>query len=302
MAVLLEGFCLVVRNSTLEARSEGVAAFLRSAPTRAVCTDGRVTRMGFMSYEDMERHRAKLEATGLGDRQVGDEVVVVRANDPRDVPVWLGVGRYGGCIAAWLVDHDPEPLVVPVSWRPGAWTLLPQDSIERLELVNRENAVDVYKDKSTGRSVSVTRSADAPAALDEGQVRRLQALYEQGSSLVSPYLQVAEGSTASPHSWWARRRIKKGIRLLESVVKARPLWNAHWIMGMAFRALGGMEQRLASLQASYELNPGHADVAREYVDACLAVGRGEEAVRAATYNCKLHPTDAGLRANLGLPS
>lgn len=94
--------------------------------------------------------------------------------------------------------------------------------------------------------------------------------------------------------------MKKGIAKLEAVVKERRLWNAHWIIGMAYRALNEPETSLAHLRSSYELNPSHVDVAREYVCACLALGKGAEAVRAATYNCKLYPENAGLKANLGL--
>jgi tetratricopeptide (TPR) repeat protein len=302
VAVILEGYSLIVRNAILVTKPGGVDAFLAGAPSQAVCTDGRLSRIGFMAHDDMERYRAKLEATGLGDLTVAEvEVAAVAANDPSHLPSWLRVGRYGGCLAAWLADHDPEPLVVPFSWQPVSLSYhSPEDVAANLELVGRQGSLDVYRNKTTGETLYVGRTAGAPVELDDAAVARLQALYEAGTALVMPYLPVAEGATASASSWWGRRQVKKGIAKLQAVVKESPLWNAHWIIGMGYRALNEPETSLAHIRTSYELNPSHADVAREYVSACLALGKGTEAVRAASYNCKLHPEDAGLKANLGL--
>ena len=123
----------------------------------------------------------------------------------------------------------------------------------------------------------------------------------KASSILLPYLPLAEGARKRADSFFARRKVKKALAMLDDVIAAAPdLFANHWIRGMALRALGDAEGSARSLGKAFELEPANADVAREYCAACLALGAGDEAVRVARHNLALHPDDAGLRANLAL--
>lgn len=298
MAVILEGFNLVVRNVTLDGRLPGgVGGVLRDAPNGMACTDGRVTRLGFMDGDDLERFRSRLEAQGVAEA----EVASISAAAPGEAPEWLRVGRYAGAMAAWLPEADPEPLVVPLRRRPGSLEFLSREEVgQRFEFVRRDDGVDVFRNKETGELAYVGRTAAAPTELDPEGMDRVTALYERGVKLIEPYLPLHGDRRAGKHGWWATRRIRKGIGCLEQVAADRPVWNVLWLIGMAYRALGDAQASHANLRGSFELNPSQPDVAREYVAACLALGEGEEAARAALQICRAHPEDAGLRANLGL--
>src|SRR5262249_10343201 len=78
------------------------------------------------------------------------------------------------------------------------------------------------------------------------------------------------------------------------------LFAPHWILGKAYEALGDQEQAYSFFRRAFELAPDHVDVIREYVRACLELGKADEGVPAARRACAVRPDDAGLQANYGL--
>jgi Flp pilus assembly protein TadD len=102
-------------------------------------------------------------------------------------------------------------------------------------------------------------------------------------------------------NWFARRRVRKAIRLLANVVELNPAnWAALWITGKAHQALGESELALDSFSRSRLLNENNPDVAREAGISAMECGRPQLAIEFTRAALKLSPEDPGLQANLGL--
>jgi hypothetical protein len=117
MAVSAEAISVVVRNATIEARFPGgMPAFARSCPNQTFCTDGTISRVGFMAQSDAETFINRLRAAGLEPSSVGvvNEIALVIAEHGFfDSCSWLQFGLFDGHPAVWLAGADRDSLFVP---------------------------------------------------------------------------------------------------------------------------------------------------------------------------------------------
>jgi len=122
MAVLIEGFCLVVRNSTLQDRYPGGRVeFVGKWLDASICGDKHVTRVGFMTLDGMESLVDQLLSAGFdkGDSSKEPDFVIVSQMHGLLSPCgWLDLGTQEEYVAGWQVGEDPGALVVPASWSP----------------------------------------------------------------------------------------------------------------------------------------------------------------------------------------
>lgn len=126
-------------------------------------------------------------------------------------------------------------------------------------------------------------------------------LYQEGSDLISPYMQLVGRDAPSGDSARARDALLRGIDLLSQAVAIDPSnWAAYWIIGKAHQSLGDSEKACEAFGKSYGLHKGNPDVAREYMFECLNLGRARQGIAAARIAVSLKPDDAGLMANLAL--
>jgi Flp pilus assembly protein TadD len=92
-----------------------------------------------------------------------------------------------------------------------------------------------------------------------------------------------------------------GIACLDKAIELRPdYWQALWVRGKAYQALGEKRAARDSFRAAYILNPDHPDVGRELVLAYIEQSEYSEALPIAKSLANNHPQDAGLRANYAL--
>jgi tetratricopeptide (TPR) repeat protein len=125
--------------------------------------------------------------------------------------------------------------------------------------------------------------------------------YRKGGELIEPYMRIHDLPERRTDSVDARRDITQGILLLEAVVAYNPMnWNAMWIIGKGYQAMGADEQACDAFARSFAIERRNPDVAREYMFECLNLGRIDEGVSAAQHAVGLVPRDAGLLANLAL--
>lgn len=284
MALVLSAFDLVVRTADLPG---GVAAFARAVPNATFCTDGILACASFMNAADREQF-----ATSLGL----PPATLARADLHRraaDAP-WLECGRYAGVDAVWLAGGPREPLVVPIRWQPGQLTFGSTEEMEEhLEYLGRDGNVEVYRDNRTGRKVYAGRTQPT---ITPAEQERLEALRTRANELVTPFL-----VRRQKPGFFEKRTIRKGVALLEEVLATVPdHWPTLWTLGMSLRALGEEEAALPRLRRAHELNPGHADVGREYAGQCMRLGLAEEGVRISRDLHARFPEDVGLQSNLAL--
>lgn len=123
MSVLAEAISVIHRVDRLEERFPGGAgAYAAGVPNRTFCTDGTLTRVGFMHPGDVESWVRHLEVYSLAlDPQTGesDSCVVVDQFGGPTVPCrWIRFTRHpDGYSYCWLAGSDPGDLAFPEGWR-----------------------------------------------------------------------------------------------------------------------------------------------------------------------------------------
>jgi len=297
MAVVLDGWGVVARRAAVaEKLPRGVEGWFEIVPNRMACADDDLCFVGFMVQQDASAFLLTLDSMGLaGERERAyRDVALVGTDGPwQHACSWLRFGRYAGVNAVWMDGTDPDPLVVPPTWRPNSLINLSEtEAARRLKFVRRDGDVEVYLDTETGKEMYRGRAGPSQE-MEPGVELRFQAAVTG----IKPLLTF--GGPPRRLGWFERRRLARGIRALEALV-ADDRWRVWWYLGMARRAAADGEGAFAAFERAYATNPAHADVSREFGGQCLALGRGEQAVVVCDRNCSLHPDDAGLRANLAL--
>lgn len=164
MSVLVEAISIVVPNDTLETQyRDGVEGFARDCPNATFCTDGRISRIGFMSARDVAFYLQLLQACGLEYRPhgpAGSVVVVDQNTGPAQPCIWLEFGHDASGIGrAWHAGHRPGRLVVPFGWdadRIDAFDHAPGTPFpRRLRFLRTEDSHDWYQDRRTGELLCV---------------------------------------------------------------------------------------------------------------------------------------------------
>jgi cytochrome c-type biogenesis protein CcmH/NrfG len=143
--------------------------------------------------------------------------------------------------------------------------------------------------------------AAVTAVFAAGSDEEVDAAYKKGGRLLEPFLVLSDRGSNDPKTPQARAQILEGIRLLSTVVEAKPdNWAAFWLIGKGHQSLRDHSAAQTAFQRSYAINPAHRDVARELVIESICTGQTAAAVLVAESIAKANPTDAGLVANLGL--
>lgn len=88
--------------------------------------------------------------------------------------------------------------------------------------------------------------------------------------------------------------------LLREASTRKRSFATYWLLGKVEQALGNREDALAAFGEARECAPDQPDGCREYVAACLELGRAAEAIAPARHAVEIAPSDAGLRSNLAL--
>jgi hypothetical protein len=164
MSVLIEAVSIVVPNAALAAHyPRGVDGFAFDCPNATFCSDGCLSRIGFLSLRDTTVFLQLLQASGLDCRAEAyarDVVVVDQNTGPLQPCVWLELGRNEAGIAlAWHAGHPPGRLVVPFGWdsdRMEAFQYAPGTPFtRRLRYLRTEDRQDWFQDRGTGELLCV---------------------------------------------------------------------------------------------------------------------------------------------------
>ncbi len=119
MAVLVEGISVIIRREAIaEKFPGGWDAFVCDVPNRTLCADDKLTRIGFMSPEDVKAYVEDLERHGLiylENENAIDLVVVDQIRGPTTQCEWIEFGhinmdgdankRVAACQVASVVSH-----------------------------------------------------------------------------------------------------------------------------------------------------------------------------------------------------
>jgi len=178
MSVLVEVISVIIRNVTLEEKYPGgVEGYRRDCPNATFYTDGAITRVGFMSREDVQQHIEPLKSLGLvfhRDGQAIDIAVVDMVTGPTTSCEWLRITHHEpGFVAASLIGAPETPLATRPGWdfehsmSKNAHLSSARDFETRFRFLRHKGALEVYLDITTGKEVFVGRTSggeDQPAA------------------------------------------------------------------------------------------------------------------------------------------
>lgn len=302
MSVPIEGFSVIVRNTTLTAKFPGgMQDYHALCPNATFCADNYVSRIAFMVQSDADRFIALLAEKGLTPyRQGMAEDVAMVSQQKFCVPPcdWLELGTWRGVTIAWLAGTHPGDVVAPLGWSPERHVqLMSMENVrERLEFVRTDGQVDVYRDKTSGQEFYVGRT-ETTSPLDKV---RHDELYQRAAALIDGLL-ILHSKEPAPLERPQHQRLEQAIPLFEEVVRLNPHnWAAMWLLGKVYQRLVNYEQSLNWFARAHRVNPEQVDVAREASIAAMEVGRPAEAIPFCECAIENNPNDPGLRANFAL--
>jgi hypothetical protein len=185
MAVLVEAISAITRRDAINAKYPGGwDAFVSAVPNATLCFDDRIARVGFMIPHDVELFIDRLtqsRLTFLADGKAQDIAVADQQRGLTAECEWLEFGRFpfgseGGKVSAcWFFDGPRLAAGVHLSGKsmdlatPPDWSFegslsdrfgfVPNgQEDERLEFLRKEDGVDVFLDRETGKEVCVGRN------------------------------------------------------------------------------------------------------------------------------------------------
>lgn len=308
---------VVVRNADINARFPGgMPAFAKFCPNQTFCTDGTISRIGFMVECDARTFANSIATAGLAPlgTDVSSEIALVRQGQGFAYPCdWLQLGLFDGRLAVWLRGADRGDLYLPEAEINAQGTIVPITT-EQLradyEFVGLKNGgkTEAYRHKTTGKPLYVARPYYPerkwwqfwkPAHTPPVEQDDLNKIYTGACELVMPYVQ--HQLQQPPLGPAPRAQLQKACEMLTRVLQFNPgSWGALWFRGIANRGLRQLESAYDDFRAAYSLEKTNRDVGREFAGICIALGRGAEAVQVSRELLEKYPSDASLISNYAL--
>lgn len=161
MAVLAEALSVIVPVNVLNARlAGGLADYRAMVPNRTLCTDGRLTRVGFMVPADVKAFVENLEGLGLrlkDEHGFAEIAVVDQLSGPTQPCSWIRFARHAeGYSSVRLVDElSVGQVAAPDGWECAhslSLRLVTNEEMEtRLIDMGQHDGNHVLLDTRTGR-------------------------------------------------------------------------------------------------------------------------------------------------------
>jgi Flp pilus assembly protein TadD len=314
MAVFAGGSSIIVRNSMIEGRFPGgLESFAAFCPNQTFCTDGNVSRVGFMKTDDAKAFIRQLVTAGLASSvaEARSEIALVQGRGFASPCDWLQVGLFDGRPCAWLAGLDRGSLFIPEGELNSDITAFSAEEFhEHFDFVGvkAKGKIEVYRHKQTGELRYVARPFRSvrkwwqiwkkPREVHV-DARNHDEIFVAASDLIKPFIN--HQLTDAPLSSSARKELERAREMLISVIEFNPgNWTAYWALGIASKCLRDLAASYKAFQEAYKLEKQQPDVARELSGICMALGKGEEAVRISREVVDRNPENAGLISNHAL--
>jgi tetratricopeptide (TPR) repeat protein len=131
-------------------------------------------------------------------------------------------------------------------------------------------------------------------------IRKGKGLFTRATEMVDDLLMFADRRW-TPLDEQGTGRLRESAKLLTAATERDPKAFANWwALGKVHQRLGEHAVACDAFARALDAEPDHIGGCREYVAACLEVGRAAEALPVAERICAKSPGDAGLRANLAI--
>jgi hypothetical protein len=165
VAVYCAAVSVIVRNSTIEARFPGgISTFGLSRPNETLCSDGEISRVGFLVENDARSFIARLLEAGIvpPENEASSEIALIVEGMGFLYPCeWLQIGLFDGRPAAWLASSGRGKLAInrwefEVSTTP-LQRISQEDLRDSYEFLGLKDKVEAYRHKTTGKVLYVGR-------------------------------------------------------------------------------------------------------------------------------------------------
>jgi len=178
MSVLCEAISVLVPVEVLmRAFPGGPAAYERAVSNETFCSDGVLTRVGFMHPHDVGFWIERLEDVGLtcfrqkpdGTADAIDIVVVDQLNGPTSNCDWIETEVISGTRAAWLSKYGKGDFATPAAWRTGQSDHMEFHSNEEEVgmVIVRGESMDETIDPESGATQFIARTFESERSYDE---------------------------------------------------------------------------------------------------------------------------------------
>jgi len=307
MAVHAAAFSVVIRNSAIEQQFPGgLRAFQDACPNQTLCSDGVLTRVGFMMLDDASFFRLRLIAHGLarsGDDCEGEIALIEQGRGCLFPCDWLTVERIEGRTLAWLrgtergdIAHAQLEVSEPHMMAIAA-PIVFRDAFPAHEASQRASKPGTFY---IGRPFvsALPRSKwwrfwerDTPVLDQEGYERAFAAARDALDGESWPDRAVDQGRPPSP-------ALRRARGLLERCVAIRAgAWASQFLLGRAYDLCGDDPSAYARYRITWALQDDSPLVGTSLAITCMRIGRAPEAVRVMERVRAKDPEAADLMSN-----
>jgi hypothetical protein len=301
MAVLVEGFSVVVRREAIERKFPGgMEAYVRQRLNDTYCADDRLCRVSFTVGADARAYVRQLVAAGIEGPAEGPspDFAVVNPVSGHLVPCdWLELevrwhsadGETHGVTVAKLPGDHVTGFAVPGDWRPGQMTkgisateLAANYEAVKIDHLEGGGIVETYRHRETGDLIFMGRP----------DVARVQ---QRLNELLDDYGQIERMRPAQLKTA-AAAFLKRVTQLVEDTGSEEPA--PLQLQGMAARLLGRWEIAEQAFRKVTTLRPTLVSAWHDLTWALASLGRLEEAETTARHALHMSPDDPASLGNL----
>jgi hypothetical protein len=332
VSVFIEAMNVVVRNEAIvRIYPGGVQGFARDVPNATFCTDGRLSRVGFMNAPDLNHYVGQLVGRGLTFEAGGQAVDIALVDQQRGVHgycPWLNIARHpDGYTHAWLVGTQPGPTHAPRGYDlehydPDNVRVVAQAEVDRdLVPVGPSGPIQAFRRISDGSVVylghtvppatrEVAERADAIATrvyelervakevCSKGDEASARVVHSELTALAAEAMELASKEIdPSAHyvAGLAQRvlaRWSEAVDQFERYAQAQPFDGGVWLdLTWCRSELGQLDAALEAARRAVEIAPDNPKALGNYAMVHCQLGRLGDAERIITRALELDPTD-----------
>ena len=294
LPVQIQCTSVVIRNDALDQVLDGGAEnFGTIAPNAMSYSDDRLSQASFMSPVDAEEFAKTLELRGLSRIGESPDFVVVHAHDQSIEPAcdWLILFEFEGRLIATIRGSDSRTVIAAASdaeYDADAVQHFSAEEIaERFEFVERNENIDTYREKATGKLIYHARKTETR---EEIFSRTFEVVWKHRRE---PGMPPKTGKEAA--------EIQSALTSLQSLAAKNPdTPNVALALGMAWFALGNDANAQRQLTRAVDLEPENMTMLKELAGVCLARNDLPNALAAASTAVAIEPDDIELLGNLSV--
>ena len=291
LPVQIHCIAVVIRNEALDRCLDGGSSnFASIAPNSMSYSGGRLSQASFMSPVDAEEFAKQLEIRGLTRHCENPEFVIVSSHNQDVKPAcqWLVLFEYEGRLIATVKDSASRKVIAPASDKMSDTNSIAHLSAEevdqRLEFVERENGIDTFRDKTTGKLLYHVRKTLSDKEIFQSSFNTIWENRRTPGAQVNPDV----GTT-----------VRESITKLQGLSARTPdSFQVALALGMGWFILDQPNRAEQSFERATNIEPENTVVLKEWGGVCLELQNWEKAVSLARRAVTLNPDDVELLGNL----